>query len=36
VVVRFPDSERVEVVLGAEVTYARYPATGAPVRWPAG
>ncbi|WP_223165503.1 hypothetical protein [Lentzea indica] len=33
--VRLPDGERIEVVLGAQVTYARYPADGAPVRWPA-
>ncbi|RSM59807.1 hypothetical protein DMB66_26520 [Actinoplanes sp. ATCC 53533] len=32
--VRFPDGERVEVVLGAEPAYARYPVAGAPVHWP--
>lgn len=31
----FPDGERVEVVLGAVPAYARYPVTGAPVRWAA-
>jgi hypothetical protein len=35
VAVRLPDGERIEVVLGAQVTYARYPVDGAPVRWPA-
>jgi len=33
--VRLPDGERIEVVLGAQVTYARYPVNGAPVHWPA-
>ncbi|NGY65247.1 DUF2264 domain-containing protein [Lentzea sp. NEAU-D13] len=31
---RLPDGERIEVVLGAQVTYARYPVDGAPERWP--
>jgi len=36
VTVTFPDGERIEVTLGAETTYTRYPVTGgAPVRWPA-
>jgi hypothetical protein len=34
--VRFPDGERVEVVLGARPSYARHPAGGGPpVRWAA-
>jgi hypothetical protein len=33
--IRLPDGERIEVVLGAQVTYARHPVDGAPVRWPA-
>ncbi|GAB3973919.1 DUF2264 domain-containing protein [Plantactinospora veratri] len=37
VVVTFPDGERVELTLGAQAGYARFPAGGgAPVRWPAG
>jgi hypothetical protein len=35
VTVQFPDGERVEVGLGARVTYARHPVDGAPVCWPA-
>jgi hypothetical protein len=35
VTLRLPDGERIEVVLGARVTYARFPSVGAPVRWPA-
>lgn len=35
VMVRFPDGERVEVGLGARVTYARHPVGGTPVCWPA-
>lgn len=34
VTVRLPDGERIEVVLGAQVTYARYPVDGAPEHWP--
>ncbi len=35
VTVRLPDGERIEVVLGAQVAYSRYPVDGAPVHWSA-
>ncbi|WP_262505853.1 hypothetical protein [Streptomyces sp. TRM68367] len=34
VTLRLPDGERIEVVLGTRVSYARYPVEGEPVRWP--